>query len=683
MTPGMRSLRVPRLALSILAITWVATPARAQGEAPEGVIRLIEQTAWTTPDQPLIRIAVVVTNEGTSTIEDPVVGWRLGPKVLSRVQYETALAEGPTFAAAADTVFRGTDLEPGASIEVRIRIDTSETEAIEDDSLVYPLQLELRSEDQPDQLIASMTTAVIHIFQDPPLKPILFSWWTEVATPVAFGPDGSLIDPGFEDELEAGEGVVAQVGAILERLRAASGTAVDLSVSPVALDQLDQAADGYERSDGTFVPRDAAAPRAAAETLAQLEEIATFPEVRLHAMPFAAPRLPALLAAGLRTHLETHWRLGEEAFERLLGERPDPTVARPPGLAFDQASVDALAARGVTTILGAADSVERPPQANDFAPPPAAMLTTTSGEEVTLLLPDPGATSLLSAPGLLEDPVLAAHVLLGELATIWKEEPVPPGDEERGLALDLSSDLPAAFWRPTVRWLSLAPFLDPVQAEDLGDRLFPVPEPTTLEPTAPEVFSTTYAEDLAAAERRVNAFGATVEEPAGEADRLRRTLLYAEASQYVGNEASGRAWINAVNDVVDRTFDRLAPDTSRVLTFTSRSGTIPLRMGDPGNRVLNVTVVLASGRVDFLGDNERTVRLDQPNQVITFQAEVKAAGTSPIAVSVSAPNGVVLSRGVLVVRSTAVNPIALVITIGAGLILVALWSKRLFRRRRA
>ena len=117
-----------------------------------------------------------------------------------------------------------------------------------------------------------------------------------------------------------------------------------------------------------------------------------------------------------------------------------------------------------TTILGAADSVERPPQDNDFAPPPASTLFLSTGGDVTLLLPDPGATSLLSAPGLREDPVLTAHVLLGELATIWKERPVPPDDVERGLALDLPPDMPASFWRPAVRRLSQAPFLDPVLA---------------------------------------------------------------------------------------------------------------------------------------------------------------------------------------------------------------------------
>ena len=258
-----------------------------------------------------------------------------------------------------------------------------------------------------------MTTAVIHIFQ-PPEKPVWFSWWTEVATPIAFGPDGTLIDLGFESTLESGGGIVAQVEALRDLLQAASASAtVDLIVSPVALDQLERAADGYERADGTTVPSDDPAPLAAAATLERLREIAASPLARLHAMPFAAPRLPALLSAGLKTHLDAHWRVGDETFERILGERPDPTVARPPGLAFDQASVDAMEARGVTTLLGAVDTVDRPPQDNDFAPPPAATLPTSSGGDVKLLLPDPGATSLLDDPDIREDPILAAHVLLG------------------------------------------------------------------------------------------------------------------------------------------------------------------------------------------------------------------------------------------------------------------------------
>ncbi len=132
----MRRSRGPHLALSLLSLLWallwaivsIASPARAQGEEPAAAeIRLLKQTAWTTPDRPLIRIEVRIRNVSGQTIADPVVGWRLGPKVISRDQYETALVEGPTFTAVADSVFLAGDLAPGASIEVPIRIDTAET----------------------------------------------------------------------------------------------------------------------------------------------------------------------------------------------------------------------------------------------------------------------------------------------------------------------------------------------------------------------------------------------------------------------------------------------------------------------------------------------------------------------------------------------------------------------------
>jgi hypothetical protein len=232
-----------------------------------------------------------------------------------------------------------------------------------------------------------------------------------------------------------------------------------------------------------------------------------------------------------------------------------------------------------------------------------------------------------------------------------------------------------------VRRLSRAPFLRVVHAEDLPNDVRPPPELAALEPQAPMGFSADYVGDLSAGALDVSAVAAMLEQPAGDAESLQRAILYAEASQYIGNEGSGRMWIASVNRITAQMFEALAPDTSRVLTFTSRSGTIPLRMGDPGDRVLNVTVQLASGRVEFLNGSSRPVRLDRANKVITFEAEVKAAGRSPIDVLVRSPSGLVLSRSVLVVRSTAVNPIALIITVGAGLVLVGLWSRRLFRRR--
>jgi hypothetical protein len=672
----------PLLASLLLATLGIAGPAHAQvSTEPSAEMRLVRQTPWTTPDDPMLRLTVRVTNDGETTITDPVIGWAIGPRVTSRVQYETSLREGPSYAASADSEPLPTDLSIGESELVRISIDVSAIGSIDaTDSAVYPLHVSLRS-DATELEIASLTTAAIHIVQEPQ-RPVLFSWWTEIATPIVFGPKGTLVDEGFEAELEANQGIVAQVASLEELVREADGrTAFDVVVSPVALDQLRRIENGYQREDGERVPEGAPVPSAAAETLERLRTIAADPRVRLHAMPFAAPRLPTMLTSGLRTHVDAQWRLGDETFERLLGEAPDAAVARPPGLEFDQASVDALFARGVTTILGGADSVARPPQEFDFAPPPAASIATSAGERMRLLLPDPGAQSLLDDATFQEDPTLLSQIALGELATIWKEQPVPPPDEVRGLALDLDPDLPTGVWRSLPGRLANAPFLDAVNAEDLATGVRPEPAAATLEDTPASGFTLAYADELAAAATRVATFAAILDEPVPEADRLRRALMYAESSQFIGNEGSGRAWIHAVNGVIDRTFARIAPNTARPLTFTSRSGKIPLQMGDPGDRIINVTVELASGRVEFLDGSSRTVQLDRANEVITFDAEVKAAGRSRIDVSVIAPNGSVVSRGVLVVNSTAINPIALMITAGAGLVLVGLWSRRLFRRR--
>ena len=680
----MRALATRLLPCIVATITVIAWPTHALAQEEEEAtaeLRLLRQTPWTTPDEPSLVLELRVTNVGDVTIEEPVIRWELGPKVDARFEYEDALEEGPSFAAVADIESETLPaaLGPGIAIDVEVTIDTADTGGIDPtDSGVYPLELELLTGENVS--IASITTAAIHIAR-PPEQPVLFSWWTEVAAPVAFGPDGTMIDAGFADELASGGGLVSQVEAVADLLRSPTAQTIDLVVSPAALDQLRMASDGYAEPSGDEVPADAPGPLAAAETLERLAAIAEDPRVRIHAMPFAAPRLPALLSGGLGTHLEAQWRLGNDLFERVLGELPDPTVARPPGVSFDARAVEHLEAHGATTVLGAADSVVRPPQPNDFAPPPAATLATSFGGQIDLVLPDPGTQSLLEDTTLLEDPVRAAQVVLGQLAVVWREQPVPGGDLARGLALDLQPGLPPDFWRPMLRRLARAPFLEPTHTEDLPDLIEPAPVPTELPPYDDPGFTSGYEDELEATGRRLLAFASIVEDPTDEADRLRRDLLYAEASQYVENEGSGRVWIDAVNTEIDATFGELAPDTSRVLTFTSRSGTIPLRMWDPGERVMNVRVQLRSGRVEFLGDDVRPVRLEQPGQVVTFDAEFKAAGPSTIDVFVLAPNNEVLSRQVLVVRSTAINSIALIITIGAGLLLIGLWSRRFFRRR--
>ena len=128
-------------------------------------------------------------------------------------------------------------------------------------------------------------------------------------------------------------------------------------------------------------------------------------------------------------------------------------------------------------------------------------------------------------------------------------------------------------------------------------------------------------------------------------------------------------------------FAAVSPDTSQGFTLTSRSGTIPLSMGDPGSVPLRVVVQLESSTLRFPQGDSKTVVLDRPEQIVSFPVEVTSSGSFTVTVVVRSPSGREIAQSDMVIRSTAYNRIALVLTFVAGLALVALWARRFFRRR--
>jgi hypothetical protein len=135
-----------------------------------------------------------------------------------------------------------------------------------------------------------------------------------------------------------------------------------------------------------------------------------------------------------------------------------------------------------------------------------------------------------------------------------------------------------------------------------------------------------------------------------------------------------------VNAFTDDVFQRVLPVDTQAFTLTSDEGSLPLRMGDPGDTPLRVQIQLRSSRFDFPDGNEQTVTLTEPDQVVVFTVQAKAAGSQTIKVRTRAPSGRSLDESNLTVRTTAVNSIAVIITGAAALLLVALWSRRYIRR---
>jgi hypothetical protein len=679
---GYRRVRACLVALAALAC---GLPMAGRAQISLAVpLSLASQTPFTMPPalgDPILRVAVVATNPGATTFDRLQITGALGPAFVSREAYEAAISDFPgTVAATQVEKVEGT-LEPGQTRTFTIELDMGALPGVnQDDPKVYPLRIQLHSE---GRTVGQLFTNAIHVVRKPE-KPLRFTWWIEVGAPAAFGPDGRLSSTTIEAALASpGGALFAPVAAL--RTVAIAGTPVDLVIRPSLLDDLRTMADGYTRADGSEVEAGQGAAAAAEAFLELLRTVAQGPDVQVVALPLEAPSIPAMLGGfpdDLAADLRRQEDRGTLLVQQTLGVDPAIEVARPPGGLLDDAAIDHYVDEGVTAVLADATTVERPEGTNGKAPLPTASVTTVAGSTVDLVLPDPSAQALWDRVDLLADPVRASQTVLGELAMIWKQEPVPVPPGVRGIVVAPPPDLPPTIWAGLVKRLAEAPFLRPMHPQILARRVIPAGPPAALLLPATSRFSGDYVTRINALHRDVDAYASMLEDPGTAAEDLTRQILRAEAQPYMGvvGEQAGAAWLDPVAGRTGAAFTSTTPQVQPVFTFTGREGTVPLRMGDPGDVPLRVQVLVRSSQFDFPDGSEREVVLERPNQLVEFDVEARASGRNPIEVIVQTPLGRVISSQTIVVRTSAVNSVALLITGGAGVVLLLLYARR--RRRR-
>ena len=575
-----------------------------------------------------------------------------------------------------DTRAQEGSLDPGQTRTFEISFDVLAFGVAPGASLIYPMSVDLRS---ADVVVAELRTPLLFSFQKP-LRPLAFTWLVELAPPIAFAPDGAFADDTMERDIAPDGRITAQVEMLRELAKA--GTAVNVALSPVLISTLQRMAGGYRVGERRVPEGEAGSGRAGA-LIEGLGNVLGEPNVEVFVYPFAAPQLPAMLRSGLARDLDLQIDRGRDLVASVLGITPSRIAARAPYGQLDDSAIQRLAADGATTLLMDVDTVERPVQPTDFAPLPTAGLDGPgSGDPIGLVLPDPGAQSVIGSELAHTDPVLAAQQALGTLAAIWQESPVPADEAVRGAAVNLTEDLalPARFWEAFGRRVSTARFLDPVHAEELVELVPPTDTAELLEPSS-AFFRSEYVDAIRQERRRIDTLRSVIPTATEMVDNLTQDLLYAESGAYVGNEDAGRAWIDAVDAATRRVFARAAPAPGQSFTLTSGRTTIPLRIPGSEGPPLAVIVELQSAQLRPARQARRTTITDE-DQFVTFDVEATGAGQIPVTVLVRAPNGALLSETTPDVRSTAFNRVAIGITLAAALALVALWVRRLVARRR-
>jgi len=685
------------VAAALVAVCVVAVPPPAAAQNADVTLRLVSQSPWSSKQhRGALDVQVEITNNGTEPLRDLELQVGFGDHIGTQADFDAMLNTGVTPVAFSPTKTIHGSIDPGSPRTIPMTVDlTAIGEISQVDSQVYPAAITLLSE---STVVTSLVTPVIYLVQ-PPDKSMLSSVAVPLPAPIAFGADDTLVDTAFPTSLEKGGSLRATLDAIAGSASARHPRGVvDLITDPMVVTQARQVAAVYHTTDGIQVPPDSAQATQATRFIAELTSVVgATNSVETVADPFGNPNIPSMLAtysgfpAGETPTLESQLDAQRASASDVLSTvnaTPSSRVFAPNGADFNDETLDWLARSSLDIALGSADTVDRSPWQGIYAPAPT--VPTAAGP--TLVLPDPSTQALFDRTDLLEDPVRAAQMVLGELAFIWKQEPVPNPPTQRGIAIAPPPTLPVGMWAPLLDRLAGAPFLKPVSLSQLVDQVTPDNPNDAGALVAPSAarFDDAYAATMARLGGDVSIVNSMLGPGSEEPTDLRRRLFTATEPTYLTDPASGGPWLSSVDTTVSQAFAAVTPNVyQQRFTLTSHEGTIPMQMGDPGDHAYHVTVEVRSQDFTFPDGDSQDVVVQQPGQQVSFRVIANSTGQNSVYVSVRDPNGRLVPINpdgstnpiAIAVRTTAVNSIALLVTVLAALVLVGLYARRWFRRR--
>lgn len=286
------------------------------------------------------------------------------------------------------------------------------------------------------------------------------------------------------------------------------------------------------------------------------------------------------------------------------------------------------------------------------------------------------------------DPVLAAHQLLAELAQIYFEAPNSP--EIRGLAVQALGDAPEnpALVSTLLQGLTDAPVVQPVSLAGLFASL---PEPVSCNHTCRLLAgrsSTTV--NGAGVHRQIGDIAAfTLSAPGahGVTHDLTEVTLASEAAT-LGASAQNGILANA-RAALDAQLGQLGISSGdKTVTLTSQHGRLPVTLVSSAPYAFNGTLSITNDKLLFANG---TTNWQQPvsvganhTTVVYVNVTNRTTDSYPVTVNLYAPHsGFLLGSAQITVHSSISSLVGIALTIGALAVLGWWWFRTARRRRRA
>jgi len=292
------------------------------------------------------------------------------------------------------------------------------------------------------------------------------------------------------------------------------------------------------------------------------------------------------------------------------------------------------------------------------------------------------------------DPVLAAHQLLADLTQIYSDA---PNDPDRGVVV-----VPPANWVPTTAFLdaflsglATSPVLSGEDLDDYFDSVAPAAADgggtLVRQLIVDDTSIHTQATALRATEQRtaraeLDALARTLPDDSALYPGLERLLLEVPSTDLTPTQRD--AWLATLNEGVQAVGELIQLPGSHTITMTARNGKLPITIQSLSDEPLNVILQVQSGALEFPGSSTRglaqfPLTLHKGPNVKVLTVRARTSGAFPLYISVLSGDGSLpLIQTKLQVQSTALNGVGIILSVGAGLFLVAWWGRHAWRARR-
>jgi len=433
-------------------------------------------------------------------------------------------------------------------------------------------------------------------------------------------------------------------------------------------------------------------------TVSALAGLSATPAVHQFALsPYAPVDASALVDAGLGSELLTQLNRGDQVLAgdgiNLSATPPAPGGSSPwiTNDGLDDNTLGQLAATGYNQlILPAADVTSSPVNGSGAEP---FTISSSHGSSFTAITSNANLSDRFTAdPG---DPVLAAAQLLAELAQIYFEYPnlstaravvaVPPNGWTANpiLIATLVADLAN---NPITQAVTVAGLF----------QAFPSPAPCrngcrlTSSSGASGSSAGTGLPVSAIRNQRDRIAGLT--SSISPTSPVARTLPVQLGDLVLASESENlkssqqASVLRNVNAAINAQFAQVFVSGDQTVTLTSRAGLIPISIDSKAPYPVTGTLTLTSDELIFPNG---TRRLSRPATLTTstnnFYINVKArtSGEFKLEITFRSPTGgLVITSGVINVRSTATSVVGVVLSLGAVAVLLAWWVRTGIRRRK-